>query len=213
MYTGVSFSLGTSSFWLIKCASLCFISACCVPKTVCGCSRYICIPSFVFPTDVIVPPHPMCVCLTFAPFSPPRGAGGGDGESRDGGSPRETETPAQTPRALPVPPTGVFTCHTHQVHCCAGIIPLNDLFQFVSSFYFSFSNSLSFPQEFWTHTVHYFDSKYLSHAVNKASIQFWASVESNNPNFLQTRKNLELIVNKLKISQNESETHQKMTNH
>lgn len=48
----------------------------------------------------------------------PRGAGGGDGESRDGRPPRETEAPAQTQRALPVPAAGVFTCHTHQVRCC-----------------------------------------------------------------------------------------------
>ena len=74
-------------------------------------------PPFIFPPGVIVPPHQMCVCLTFCPlFLPPRGAGGGDGKSRDGRPPRETEAPAPTQRALPVPPAGVFTCHAHQVN-------------------------------------------------------------------------------------------------
>lgn len=44
MDTGVSTSPGTSLFRLIKCASMCFISACNAPETVCGRRRYICIP-------------------------------------------------------------------------------------------------------------------------------------------------------------------------
>lgn len=60
-----------------------------------------------------------------------RGAGGGDGEPRDGEPARETEASAQAPRALPVPPARVFTRHTHQVR-------LHSLskssFPFVSSF-------------------------------------------------------------------------------
>lgn len=125
MDTGVSTSPGTSLFRLIKCASMCFISACNAPETVCGRRRYICIPPppFIFPADVIVPPHQMCVCLTFCPlFLPPRGAGGGDGKSRDGRPPRETEAPAPTQRALPVPPAGVFTCHAHQVNGLQSIL-------------------------------------------------------------------------------------------
>lgn len=82
------------------------------------CSRYICIPPFGFRMDIIVSPHLMCCMFDLLHFLTPRGAGGGDGEPRDGGPPRETETPAQAQRALPVSPTGVFTCHTHQVHCC-----------------------------------------------------------------------------------------------
>ena len=111
-------------------------------------------PPFIFPADVIVPPHQMCVCLTFCPlFLPPRGAGGGDGKSRDGRPPRETEAPTPTQRALPVPPAGVFTCHAHQVNGCRSIL-----------FYF-----LEVYHNLW------------SQAVNKASIQLiWAIINSKN---------------------------------
>lgn len=55
-------------------------------------------------------------CLSdLLPIATLRGAGGGDGEPRDGEPARETEAPAQAPRALPVPPARVFTGHTHQV--------------------------------------------------------------------------------------------------
>ena len=42
----------------------------------CGCGRYICIPSPLPcspPVDVIVPPHPMGICLTFDPLFPTPG--------------------------------------------------------------------------------------------------------------------------------------------
>lgn len=58
-----------------------------------------------------------CACVwPFVPSSPSRGTGGGDGEFWDGGSPRETETPAQTQRAVPVTPAGVPASYSHQVH-------------------------------------------------------------------------------------------------
>ena len=56
------------------------------------------------------------VCLfDFLPIPTLRGAGGGDGEPRDGEPARETEAPAPAPRTVPVPPARVFTRHTHQV--------------------------------------------------------------------------------------------------
>lgn len=125
MYTGVS-SPETSLFRLIKCASSCFISACCVHLRLFLAAADTSLPSLV----LLLARSPcgrhcsassdacMFDLLTFFFFLPPRGAGGGDGEPGDGGPPRETETPAQTQRALPVPPARVFTGHTHQVRCC-----------------------------------------------------------------------------------------------
>lgn len=94
----------------------------------------------------------------FFSFSSPRGAGGGDGESRDAGSPGETETPAQTQRALPFSPAGVFTSHTHQVHfiCVTG---LDALFTF---FLWDLLVQLLNPP---TYLTFYFGFKYPSHAV------------------------------------------------
>lgn len=60
-----------------------------------------------------------------------RGAGGGDGEPRDGEPARETETPAQAQRALLVPPARVFTRHTHQVRLHS---PSTSSFPSLSSF-------------------------------------------------------------------------------
>lgn len=93
----------------------------------------------------------------FFSFSSPRGAGGGDGESRDAGSPGETETPAQTQRALPFSPAGVFTSHTHQVHfiCVTG---LDALFTF---FLWDLLVQLLNPPSYLTF---YFGFKYPSHA-------------------------------------------------
>lgn len=155
MYTGGSLSLWTSSFWLIKFASLCFISAWCAHETVRGCSRYSPLPHFPFgrhcstSSDVYM--------FDLCPLLPPRGAGGGDGESRDGGPPRETETPAQTQRALFVPPTGVITCHTHQVHGSTPSWYYTTKWSVSVCQSFFLSPFLSFPHDCLTY---HFDSKY-----------------------------------------------------
>lgn len=51
-------------------------------------------------------------CLSFLTF---RRNGRGDGEPRNGGSPRETEASAETQRALPLQTAGVSARDTHQV--------------------------------------------------------------------------------------------------
>lgn len=70
MYTQLCSSRGTSLFRLIKCASPCFMSARCAPETECAATA----DRFAFaqfsPWTAIVPPHVMCVCLTFLPRLP-----------------------------------------------------------------------------------------------------------------------------------------------
>lgn len=133
---------------------------------VCGFSRFTCHSHFFSPPAYGLHRSASSKVLMFDTppfffsFSSPRGAGGGDGESRDAGSPGETETPAQTQRALPFSPAGVFTSHTHQVHfiCVTG---LDALFTF---FLWDLLVQLLNPP---TYLTFYFGFKYPSHAVTE----------------------------------------------
>lgn len=103
-------------------------------------------PPFVFPVDIIVPPHLMCVCLTFGPFCHP-------GElEEEMENPEMADLPEKQKHQLrhrelflsrqleSLPATHIrYTAVHHLV-----IIQLNDLFQFVSRTFVSVSP----PQEF-----------------------------------------------------------------
>lgn len=91
-------------------------------------------------------------CLSF--LSTFRRNGRGDGEPRNGGSPRETEASAETQRALPLQTAGVSACDTHKVTAKSFVDIENMLLSAVGVRVFSSSrpDSLSLAHTCESHT-------------------------------------------------------------